>query len=201
MIKAICFDLDGVYFTSASFQRFKANLPKTVTDEEKINHVLAKSDEILNFKRGKLTEEEYWNFARKELGITVDNEGIFTCLRDSYEINPDVRKYIAGIRAKGYKSCACSNNFVTRIRELNNKFDFLKDFDFTVFSYDVGITKPDKEIFEKLVEKSGVQPNEIVYSDDDESKLAGAKELGIQAFVFENFEQFTKKLEELGVEV
>jgi len=199
MIKAICFDLDGVYFTSESFKRFKANLPKIETDEDKINFVLYKSDEMAKFKKGEINEEDFWNFARKELGIEVDNEGIFACLRDSYEVNSDVQDYVRKVREKGYMSCACSNNFVTRIRELNKKFNFLKDFDFTVFSYEEGVVKPDKKIFESLVKKSGVEANEIVYSDDDASRLEGAIELGIQAFVYENFDQFTGKLLELGV--
>lgn len=199
MIKAICFDLDGVYFTAESFKRFKANLPKTETDEEKINFVLYKSDEMAKFKKGEISEEDFWDFARRELGIKVDNEEIFECLRDSYVVNPDVKKYVEEIREKGYMSCVCSNNFETRIRELNKKFDFLKDFDFAVFSYEEGVMKPDKKIFESLVAKSGVQANEIVYSDDESSRLQGAIELGIQAFVYENFKQFRKKLSEFGV--
>jgi HAD superfamily hydrolase (TIGR01509 family) len=88
---------------------------------------------------------------------------------------------------------------VTRIRELNKKFDFLKDFDVQVFSYDVGVTKPDKKIFESLVKKSKVDANQIVYSDDSPIKLSGAEELGIHTFVFENVDGFVEKLEEFQV--
>jgi len=52
MIKAVTFDLDGVYFTEDSFQSFKRRLPKTITDEAVVNQVLFKSPEILAFKRG-----------------------------------------------------------------------------------------------------------------------------------------------------
>ena len=130
MIKAVTFDLDGVYFTPQSFQNFKANLSKKVTDEEKVNWVLYKSPEMLNFKSGKLSEVEYWDFVRKELGVELHNPEIYKLLRDNYEVNPEVREYVHEVRAKGLKTCICSNNFITRIRELEARFNFLADFVF-----------------------------------------------------------------------
>jgi 2-haloacid dehalogenase len=63
----------------------------------------------------------------------------------------------------------------------------------------VGVTKPDKKIFEKLIEKSGVKASEIVFADDNKNSLQGAKEIGIQAFLYEDFSQFLRELEKLGV--
>mgnify|MGYP001559716675 CR=1 FL=1 len=197
MIKAVTFDLDGVYFTPQSFKNFKANLPKKVTNEEKVNWVLYKSPEMLNFKMGKMTEEDYWNFVRKELRIEASNGEIFELLRNSYEVNQEVKDYVREVKAKGLKTCICSNNFVTRIRELDEKFDFLKDFDVKVFSYEVRIMKPDKGIFEALIKQAGVKPEEILYADDDVSKLKGAIDLGINAFVYEGFEKFKKEVNTL----
>jgi len=197
MLKAVTFDLDGVYFTPQSFKNFKANLPKKAVEEDKVNWVLYKSPEMLRFKSGKTGEREYWDFVRKELGVVLGDEGIFKLLRDSYEIDPEVRDYVREVRSRGLKTCICSNNFVTRIRELDAKFDFLKDFDVKVFSYEVGAMKPDREIFETLVKQSGVRPEEIAYADDDASKLRGALEVGIRAFVYEGFDNFKDKINKI----
>lgn len=197
MIKAVTFDLDGVYFTPQSFKNFKANLPKKVADEEKVNWVLYKSPEMQNFKTGKMRENEYWDFVRKELGVELRNDGIFKLLRDSYEVNTEVKDFVSEVKSKGLKTCICSNNFVTRIREVDSKFGFLKDFDIKVFSFEVGIMKPGKGIFEILIKQSGVYPKEILYADDDASKLTGAIELGINAFVYEGFEKFKEKVNSL----
>lgn len=201
MIKAVTFDLDGVYFTPESFRNFKKNLPKKVTGEEKVNWVLYKSPEILAFKSGKMSENAFWAFAKSQLGINMENAGIFKVLRDNYEVNPEVHEYVIKIRKTGLKTCICSNNFVTRVRELNNKFDFLKHFDVKVFSFEEGVLKPEKAIFRKLIKRSGVKPDEIVYSDDDVSKLQGARDLGINTFVYEGFDKFALKLTELGIKL
>ncbi len=197
MIKAITFDLDGVYFLGESFKRFKAALPKKITDEDKLNWVLYKCPQILAFKSGKLTEEEYWKFAKDELGIEIENEDIFKILRDSYEINQEVHDYVLDVRARGFKTCICSNNFVSRIRELDTKFGFLENFDVKAFSFEAGFMKPDKEIYQKLVDQSGLKASEIIYSDDTPEALSGALEVGINAFLFEGFENFKKKVEDL----
>jgi len=198
MIKAICFDLDGVFFTEASFKTFCEKLAIN-TEFDKAYEVLKKSDAMSEFKIGKMTEEQFWNYARSYLNLNFSNEEIFTILRDSYEIDNEVLEVIKKIRENGYKTCICSNNFETRIRELDRKFNFLSYFDVPILSYKVGYAKPTKEIFQELINQSQCKPEEIVYSDDFEPAVNMAKEMGINAFVFEGFDPFIIKLKELGV--
>ncbi len=198
MIRAVTFDLDGVYFTAESFKNFKTNLPKSTTDEVLLNSVLYTSNEMKAFKRGELAEDAYWDFARQQLGITVDNPTIFKILADSYQVNPEVQNYVRMVRTQGMKTCICSNNFITRIRELDAKFDFLKDFDVHIFSFDVGILKPDKGIFQALVDKLGMKPHEIIYADDDSTKLRGALQTGLNAFVYKGFDHFKLRVDALS---
>jgi putative hydrolase of the HAD superfamily len=105
------------------------------------------------------------------------------------------------VRAAGYKTVICSNNFPARIDGLHKRFGFLDDFDVAVFSYEVGISKPAKEIFQTLIAKASVEAHEIVYSDDDESKMVGANELGINTFMYTDFDAFINYLEGVGVTV
>lgn len=188
MIKAITFDLDGVYFTAESFTRFVSKFP----DPVKAMQILKKSSEMANFKLGRMTESDYWDYVRKELAVPYSNEEIFTMLRDSYEVNPLVREFELEVRSRGIKTCICTNNFVTRIRELDKKFNFLKDFDIKVISCEVGVAKPDKGIFEELVRQAGCEAHEIIYADDNESSYQGALGVGINAFLYTDFEDFKK---------
>jgi hypothetical protein len=56
-------------------------------------------------------------------------------------------------------------------------------------------------IFTVLLDRLGVAPAELVYADDNPDRLAGARELGIIAFVFEDFTQYITELEKLGVSI
>lgn len=198
MLKAICFDLDGVYFTSAGMQEFAKKLGTLCGNEEKARQAVFASDEMKAFKQGNLSEENYWCYVNDFLGLTLSLDKYKKLLGEKYEVNKDVETYASKLRGTGYKTCICSNNFVTRINVLQEKFRFLDNFDVVVLSYQVGVTKPDKAIFQALVDKAKVRPSEIFYSDDSEEKLAGAEELGINVSLYTGFEGFIKTLEDLG---
>lgn len=193
-IKTICFDLDGVYFTEAGWTKFKdkiAKISENDYDEDEVFH----GNMMNKFKTNQIEEEEYWNYVNKEIGLELSVTEYSEQISKGYKVNSEVKEYIQQIKSEGLMSCVCSNNFKTRIDSLQSKFNFFEDFDVRVFSFEEGITKPDVRIFESLVKKAEVGPNEIIYSDDNEDKLKGAKDLGINTFKFENFEQFRAEIE------
>ena len=199
MIKAICFDLDGVYFTDKGKKAFHKALTDLSGSEEKVIHFLYKSDEMANFSSGNITENDLWDFARNYLNLNLTNQAFRDLWVKEYETDENVKSTVLKARKNGYITCICSNNNAARVEELDKKFNFLNNFDVKVFSYKIGFFKPKKEIFQELIKQSKVKPEEIVYSDDKEDRLTGAFELGINTFVYENFEQFTNELKKLGV--
>lgn len=98
----ICFDLDGVFFTEQSFHIFKQKLAPQI-DAEKRNEVLAFSPEMKAFKRGEMSENDFWDFAKKELQISLSIEKIGTIFQETYEIDEKVLAFIRHLRAKGYR--------------------------------------------------------------------------------------------------
>lgn len=200
MIKAICFDLDGVYFTEQSFKDFKQKIVDLGVDHSDVEYILHK-EPMTKFKSGKIKESEFWKNAISYWKINEPVDQLIQMLYDSYQVNSQVEELVKEVRKNGYKTCICSNNFTTRVEQLDKKFNFLSNFDVAVFSYQIGVLKPDKEIFKILVEKAGCKPDELVYSDDGEDKIKGAVELGINAFVYKDFEQFKMELINLGVNI
>ncbi|GHV25763.1 hypothetical protein FACS1894176_05100 [Bacteroidia bacterium] len=198
-IKTICLDLDGLFFTAQSFQTFKEKLAPTV-EKEKRDFVLALSPQMQAFKAGKMKEADYRQRAKQELGLSLSDEEIFQILKESYEVNTEVEQLAKQLKQQGYHLAICSNNFPTRIRELDQKFSFLSLFDTVILSYEVGVLKPNKKIFEALIEKCNCLPEEIIYADDKAEKLLGAQELGIQTFVFKNFPEFVTNLKNKGIQ-
>lgn len=198
MIKAITFDLDGVYFINgkANFLKSIVSLGAKKEDAEKVFFGDKMNKE---YKLGKLTDEEFWSWAIKEWGLDISVKELMDLMIKGYEVNKEVEDVVKKVRKNGYKTLICSNNFPARIKGLQKRFGFLDNFDVAIYSYTVGVAKPDKRIFQELVNQSGVKPQEIVFADDDIKKLSGAKEIGIQAFLYEGFDRFIEKLIKLGV--
>ncbi len=201
MIKAICFDLDGVYFTADGKRGFEQSLRDLGVPQEKITYALYKGDEMLSFVTGKMTEDEFWDFMRNYLELSFTNQQFTEIWAKDYVVDPAVKNLIKALKAKGYKICTCSNNNPSRVRELNKRFAFLQDFDVAVFSYEIGEVKPNKGIFKELIARTHVRAEGIVYSDDNSERLSGAKELGINTFVYTDFINFKQELVKLGVNV
>lgn len=201
MIKAITFDLDGVYFINGK-ENFIKNLVNLGVAEDEACAIFFKSDKMnIQYKGGLIGDEEYWSWALNEWKLNLSVEEIKDLLIKGYDVNDRVVETVKKLREKGYKTCICSNNFPARINGLQKRFGFLEDFDVVVLSYEIGVTKPDPRIFEELIKQSGVKSEEIVITDDKEKNIEAAKNSGINAFFYENFEQFLGELKKLGVEI
>lgn len=201
MIKTICFDLDGVYFLNGKSNFIKA-LVELGVNEDEAKRVFLKSDEMNNqYKIGKMSDEEFWSWALKEWDLQITTQEIMDLLIKGYETNQLVVDYVKKVREAGYKTAICSSNFPARINGLQERFGFLNDFDVITLSYEVGVNKPDKKLYEALIAKASVNPYEIIYSDDYEPAIDTAKELGISTFLYTDFDAFINKLESLGVKI
>lgn len=201
MIKAITFDLDGVYFPDGK-EKFLSALQDRGVPEDQARGVFLKSDEMNNqYKLGKMTDDEYWGWAANEWGLDMTPRELTELLIDGYSVDSRVEAVVKSVRNNGYKTLICSNNFPARVSGLNKRFNLFDNFDAAVFSCEVGSLKPSEAIFNELVDRSGVEASSIVYADDDAEKLSGAKAIGIVAFVYENFDQFIGELQKLGVKL
>ena len=74
-------------------------------------------------------------------------------------------------------------------------FPFLMTFDELVLSGDVGLVKPDAEIFELLIGRCGLDVGRTVFIDDSIANVATAARLGFATI------HFNEKMTELGVEL
>jgi len=75
-------------------------------------------------------------------------------------------------------------------------------FDFRIISHEVGVRKPEKRIYEILVERlkeNGVKPEECVFVDDRKENIDVVEEFGVKGILFEDAEQMIRDLRELGV--
>jgi HAD superfamily hydrolase (TIGR01509 family) len=116
-----------------------------------------------------------------------------------YDVDEEIVKVIKSVKEKGLKTAICTSNFPARINGLQKRFGFLDNFDVKVISYEVGFNKPYREIFEKLVELSGVNAEEIVFADDNEESVESSKSVGITTLFYEGFAQYLEQLKAVGV--
>lgn len=201
MIKVITFDLDGVYFPHGKTNFMNAIIALGVSEDE-FKRVFAKSTQMNDeYKLGKMSDEEFWTWAAGEWNLSLSWQELTELLVKSYDVDEKIVEIIKSLRQKGFKTAICTSNFPARINGLQVRYGFLDNFDVKVISYQVGFNKPDQGIFKKLVEYSGVLPDEIVFADDTPMSVDTSKAVGITTFLYEGFDKYLEQLRSVGVEV
>lgn len=83
-------------------------------------------------------------------------------------------------------------------------FSFLPLIDGAVISYQVNLVKPEQKIYEYLLRKYGIKPENAVFFDDRQENVEAAVRLGIHGIEFHNpkqaYEEFMKLKEDFPEE-
>lgn len=79
------------------------------------------------------------------------------------------------------------------------RFDFLTRFRDIVISGEVGVGKPDPEIYRILIKRAGLDPRRSLFIDDVAENVAAAEDLGFHGHVFTDADALGRALVALGL--
>ena len=108
--------------------------------------------------------------------------------------------WIQELKEKGYKVYVLSN-WSEPAYEANKDtyLSFLKEVDGGILSFREGIIKPDRAIYQRLCDRYQIDPGEAVFLDDNAANVEAAREFGLHAVLFKNYQQAREELASLGV--
>ena len=95
---------------------------------------------------------------------------------------------LSEIKAGGGKLYLLSNiskGFAENYKNVMALKSLFEIFDGLVFSAPIGLTKPDKEIFDHILLKYDLKPEETVFIDDNINNILGARASGIKGYLFD----------------
>lgn len=143
--------------------------------------------------RGEISLEQAEIEFAEIAGISFQETSVF--LQDNPR-NDLLLRYISQELKGNYKISMLSNIADDRINELFTEND-IELFDDMVLSYQVGLAKPDKQIYILAAERIGLTPEECVFVDDNSYYCEGARNAGLNAVLYDNFKQMKSLLEEI----
>lgn len=86
------------------------------------------------------------------------------------------------------------------LHNIERTFAWIQNFDVLVWSYQLGIAKPDPEIYRHALERLGTAPGETLFIDDKRENIDAAVKLGMRGMVFTNPEDLRGQIREAGLE-
>jgi epoxide hydrolase-like predicted phosphatase len=187
VIKGVIFDCFGVLVTS-SYEPFKADYLHN--DPELIKKFMQVENRS---SRGEISLEQAEIEFAEIAGISFQETSEF--LQDNPR-NDLLLRYISQELKGDYKISMLSNIADDRIHELFTEND-IELFDDMVLSYQVGLAKPDKQIYILAAERIGLAPDECVFIDDNSYYCEGARSAGLNAVLYDNFKQMKSELEKI----
>lgn len=98
-----------------------------------------------------------------------------------------------------YKLGLLSNASGTYLRPILKEHGIDALFDVNTISSEVGLIKPDTEIFKLAVEKLGIEPQETIFIDDNSYNTESARTLGINSILYRDLASLKVELSALGV--
>ena len=199
-IKVIFFDIGGVLLEIHPDKMFHCISSATGIPFEKVKSSFPEENHNI-YEKGQMTNKEWFQvfkFALSNNSYLTENKfwdawamilGKETKVLD---VLLDLKKY--------YKVWLLSNTNPKHISdELDNKYVFPHLVDGAIYSYKVGLRKPDKEIYLKACELAEVKPKESVFIDDLSENISGAKKVGLKGIHYIGIVELNTSLKQLGL--
>jgi len=179
MIKAVIFDLNGVFLESEYLSDRMAQ--KYGVSGEKFLGVLK---EVMAIARrpGVKDAFELWQPRLERLGLSLTKEEFFGFWFSGERLAPKLIDYAQELRAHGLKVFILSNNFKERTEYYRQNFpEIFQNVDGAYFSWETGYVKPDLGAYQNILAENDLKPDECIYFDDSSKNVEVARSLGMHA--------------------
>ncbi len=186
MIKAVIFDLNGVFIHSPKLSdRFEKdfNIP--------VSKFLPKLGEIMDEVRKPNAGNAftYWESALKEWKIMMSEKEFWDYWFGAETPSEEMITLAKELKQKGTKVITLSNNFKERADYYGHYPWMHNVMDKTYFSWQTGLVKQNVEAWKLILKDFSVEGPECIYFDDQEKNLEAAASLGIYSYIFTNAQE------------
>jgi len=173
MIKAIAFDLARVFIKVRDI---------------KLNSTEKKLSEVFDYKVG---NQIFWEWAKDVTGLDrKELEKIsWDTINKLYEIRePDIFTKLPELKF------ATASNHLSMIKDWLKLKEMYDKFYCHVVSEDIHFMKPSKEFFEVLIEKLRERPEDILFVDDKEDNIEGARRVGLKTLRYDGEKSLSESI-------
>lgn len=116
-------------------------------------------------------------------------------------VRPYAVDWVKELKRRGLKLYVLSNYGNAAFAKNSSVYGFLPFMDGTVFSFELGITKPDRRIYEELFRRYKINPEHAVFIDDRAKNVEGAVQAGMRGILFTDYESAKGTLDGMLSEV
>jgi putative hydrolase of the HAD superfamily len=196
-ITTFFFDCFGVVCSPVLNGWYKANSRRHGFTDENLQNVFRQ------FDLGKLSEDDIADYFLKYKGINLTKAEIRQDIDSYLTLDAGLVDIIRKLKDNGFKVVLLSNaNSSFFKRKIYPTYPELKSlFDEIIISSDIGMVKPDDDIYLYALKKIGSKPEESVFVDDGKVNIDTAAKLGMIGFLYTDRAAFVEYIKSLGIDL
>ena len=192
----LLFDLGGVLIDFAGFEEMRRLLPQ-VSDRSEIRDLWIHSESVQLFERGDITSEEFARRLVEEFHLELSAEEFLrefvSWARGSY---PGALSLLRQLKKTHRIACLSNSN---ELHTPIHRASIHPHVDSFFFSDEIGLVKPDREIFDYVIRDLAVSPRRIAFFDDTPVNVEAARNAGLCAFLVDGIVELEAQLQRLGL--
>ena len=195
-IKNIVFDMGGVLLTLDHERAVNRFLEIGVDNARDLLDPYHQKGIFLDLEEGKLSREEFYEAIRKNAGKNIPDKDIDYGWMGFITENPEYKLEMLEQLKEKYNLYLLSNTNPiimswTRSSDFSAKGKGIEEYFHKLYlSYEIGVTKPDRAIFDYMISDSGLIPAETLFIDDGTANIEMGKLLGMNTYQPKNGEDF-----------
>jgi putative hydrolase of the HAD superfamily len=157
-------------------------------------------DLVAQFRLGRLSAADYHRTFCERIGRQPDLNELHRAATEFFEVNVSILPVISALRQTRFPIGILSNTCISHWEFCRDRYSFLREcFDPPLTSFELGMLKPDAEIYDHAAQRAGVSPEEIFFTDDILENVEGARAAGWDAVQFTSARQLAAELRDRGV--
>jgi len=143
------------------------------------------SETLLAAETGKVSCADYFDEFKTRYGLEWSERQWVEEYAAIYSVNEAGHTLLRDLKAAGHSVCMLSNLAEYNKKAIDLRYPFfLEQAAHTFFSYELGLHKPDPEIYRQVCAALDVAPEQCVFFDDAEANVNAAREIGMTGIHF-----------------
>ena len=158
-----------------------------------------------DYDRGTLNGTAYWKDVAKSAGHAglqeTDLEELYRTDVDLWtDLNEPMVAWARDLQRRGIRTGILSNIGDRMETGILEKLDWICNFDHCTWSHRLNMAKPDLAIYQHAAEALATKPEHILFIDDRQDNIDGARKAGMVAVQYKTHEAFVEELRGMGLD-
>lgn len=201
MIQTLIFDLGNVLLFF-DHKKMIVQMAKCLSmDPHRVKEIIFNDTHLHAYEKGKLSSKDLFDLLQAQTDFSCDYHNLLHSASDIFTPNLPLISLLPSFKKQNKRLVLLSNTVDMHIDFVKKKYTLLDHFDELILSYEVGMRKPEEEIYLRAIEAARCPKESALFIDDMKENIDAAEKVGLPSFHFLDTKQFLEHLSKKQLEI